>query len=131
MQWHDRPALKDMFQGTGGALVEAEPGNLPALDAVILIRLVSDVTEWVMRAKVVGVTTPQAPPRYSLRRKRETFMPQVRLSFLESCPYEFFKAAISAYLRQISKSNGTMTTARSLVSSASSFAGPQFLFFDQ
>ena len=81
-----------------GALVETEFEPLPPPGTLVMFRLVSDVTDWVMRAKVVGVTTPQAPGRFSFRRKPERVRSQVRLAFLESCPYEFFKASISGFV---------------------------------
>jgi hypothetical protein len=81
-----------------GALVETEFEPLPPPETPVMFRLVSDVTDWVMRAKVVGVTAPRAPGRFSFRRKREKVGYLVRLAFLESCPYEFFKASISGFV---------------------------------
>jgi len=64
-----------------------------------MFRLVSNLTDWVTKAKVVGVTPPPpAPGRFSFRRKPERVGSQVHLAFLESCPYEFFKASISGFV---------------------------------
>ena len=38
------------------------------------------------------------PGRFSFRRKQERVWFQVRLAFLESCPYDFFKASISGFV---------------------------------
>ena len=81
-----------------GALVETEFETLPPPETLVMFRLVSNVTDWVMRAKVVDVSTPQAPGRFSFRKKPERMGTQVRLAFLESCPYEFFKASISGFV---------------------------------
>jgi hypothetical protein len=82
----------------GGALFETEFQTPPPLETLVMVRLFSNATDWVMRAKVVGVTTPRAPGRFSFRRKQERAGHQVRLEFLESCPYEFFKASISGFV---------------------------------
>jgi diguanylate cyclase (GGDEF)-like protein/PAS domain S-box-containing protein len=83
-----------------GAMVETEFEPLPPPETPVMLRLVPNVTDWVMRAKIVGVTTPRAPRRFSLRRsrKQERSGSQVHLAFLESCPYEFFKASISGLM---------------------------------
>jgi diguanylate cyclase (GGDEF)-like protein/PAS domain S-box-containing protein len=83
-----------------GALVETEFDNLPLPNTNVMIRLVSNETDWVMRAQVVDVYTPQAPGRFSFRKRPEKVGTQVRLRFLESCPYEFFKASISGFVVQ-------------------------------
>ena len=83
---------------TGGALVEMTSEAALAPGSLVMIRLVSDVTDRTIKAKVVSVTPPQPPGRFSFRRKQESGGTQVRLAFLESCPYEFFKASISGFV---------------------------------
>jgi hypothetical protein len=51
-----------------------------------------------MRAKVVAITTPRERGRFSLRRRPGRAAAQVRLAFLESCPYDLFKASISGFV---------------------------------
>jgi diguanylate cyclase (GGDEF)-like protein/PAS domain S-box-containing protein len=83
---------------TDGAMVETEPEPLPRLGDLVMFRLVDEGTDHVMRAKVVGVTTPQAPKRsWFQKKKKETALFQVHLAFVESCPYDFFKASISGF----------------------------------
>ena len=83
-----------------GALIETDSETLPGSDSIVMMRLVSHVTDWVIRAKVVGVTTvtPQPPGRFSFRKKPEKAGSQIRLTFMESCPYDFFKASISGFV---------------------------------
>jgi diguanylate cyclase (GGDEF)-like protein/PAS domain S-box-containing protein len=81
-----------------GALIETDLELLPPPGTPVMFRLVSDATDRVMRAKVVVITTPQAPRRFSFRRKQEIMRTQVRLAFMESCPYDFFKASISGFV---------------------------------
>jgi hypothetical protein len=81
-----------------GAMVEAESQPLPPTGTLVMFRLVTDVTDWVMRAEVVDVNTPQAPGRFSFRKKPERLASQLRLVFKEACPYEFFKASIAGFV---------------------------------
>jgi hypothetical protein len=82
----------------GGALIETDSTTLPSLESLVMFRLVSNATEWVMTARVVGVNKPRAPGPLSFWRKQERTGHQVRLEFMESCPYEFFKASILGFV---------------------------------
>jgi diguanylate cyclase (GGDEF)-like protein/PAS domain S-box-containing protein len=82
-----------------GALVETELEPSPPPGTVVMFRLVSHLTDWVMNAKVVSVTPPPpAPGRFSFRKKPERTGSQIRLAFQEPCPYELFKASISGFV---------------------------------
>src|SRR3954453_22169572 len=81
-----------------GALVETDLEPLPPPDTPIMFRLVSNVTDWVMRAKVVGITTCRTERRFPLRSKKGPVRFQLRIAFTEPCPYEFFKASISGFV---------------------------------
>ncbi len=84
---------------TDGAMIETELEPLPPPGTLVMFRLVSDVTDWVMKAKVVSITAPPpAPGRFSFRRKQERTGSKVHLAFLEPCPYDFFKASISGFV---------------------------------
>ena len=87
-----------------GALVETDSEVLPAEESFVMIRLVSEVTDWVMKARVVNVTTPKAPGRTFFRKRQKGIGNQLRLAFLESCPYEFFKASILGFVVEKSAS---------------------------
>jgi hypothetical protein len=88
--------LRDI--STDGARVETDFSPLPPPGTLVLVRLGGDASERVMRAKIVDVATPQTSARFSFRRRPERTGARIHLVFLESCPYELFKAAISGFV---------------------------------
>jgi diguanylate cyclase (GGDEF)-like protein/PAS domain S-box-containing protein len=85
-----------------GAQVETDYEPLPARGTVVLFRLVSHVSDWVVNAKVADVRQPtrRAPRRlFALRKQPETAPgTTVHLEFQEPCPYEIFKASIAGFV---------------------------------
>jgi hypothetical protein len=82
-----------------GAMLETEYEPLPPPETSVMLRLACNLTDWVMKAKIVGVTTLWAPARFSFRKKpQERVGSHIRLAFIEPCPYDFFKASITGFV---------------------------------
>jgi hypothetical protein len=81
-----------------GAQAQTDYAPLPQLGTPVLFRLVSDVTDWVVHARVISVSRPRVRrQRFSLRKQPESPWALLHLAFLEPCPYELFKASIAGF----------------------------------